>query len=341
MGPFVSVGLSSEIGNHLGEIIAGRLVNSHRQRLKQNYPDSWKWITLAERLSGDMTEKEAYLLLQLARTRTPLADPLIVELRAEQAKTAFLLAGGLRGKARPRVVSFPRSAGIPDSRTLQRILRRCQLEPVVRMLDYPAGASSNRVEPIDILLINAGGDDSWREDLVQWSPRVKPGGIVVLRRAGQNEALRSSAYMEFRQADQLAWASPAKTPQNRIEWSTATLHDYVRRSALELAEKRHAIEALRRSWSWRLTAPLRLGIDMVQAVFGLLTSLSNSPQSTLHGFIQWVRFRRRILRSGIFDERFYRENHPGAPWAHTNPLLHFFVRGAKAEIGRASCRERV
>jgi hypothetical protein len=368
-------------------------VNSYRANLKRKYPDCWKWISLARRIPGQLTENEASSLFYLARIRTPPVDPVIVELAPWRGQTSFLLAAGLFGKSRPRLNSIQRAgvdAGNPNQDIFHRNLQRCRLGHI---LDTTAGhardAASNWKDSIDILFITAApGDDTVHIDLSVWSPFVKLGGLVVLHAVSPEltaigSSLASPRYGDFRRVDGLIWAvkqRPAtisiasaaagidsiagtgrlryllnrsteamlhlntipivlehKAPyvdardqhlEDCTEIAIARLQDYVRRSSKEFAENRHAIQALRRSWSWRLTAPLRLGIEILQAIAGLATSLLHgSPKDRIRGLTQWLLFGRQLRASGLLDERYYRETHPDAGWAQTSPLLHFLVRG--------------
>jgi predicted O-methyltransferase YrrM len=310
-------------------------VNSYRADLKQKYPDCWRWISLARRIPGQLTENESNLLFQLARTRTPLIDPVIVELGAWRGKTSLLLAAGLSGKTRPRLFSIQRigePASKLDQQALHRNLHRCHLGHIV---DTTAGhsrdASANWKDCIDILFINATEDyDALNSDLLLWSPFVKSGGMVVLHGASR-ESLQSPPYSDLRHVENLAWAvkqcaSSLATPEAT---DPARLQDYVRRAAKEFAENRHALQALRRSWSWRLTAPLRLGSRALHAIAGLLTSFAHgSPKTRIVGLAQWMLFGRQVRASGLLDERYYRDHYPDVEWARTSPLLHFFVCGA-------------
>ncbi len=145
-------------------------------------------------------------------------------------------------------------------------------------------------------------------------------------------------YSDFRNVDGLAWA--VKQQETHVldvpldaaeEFAIARQQDFVRRAVREIAEDRHAIEALRQSWSWRLTAPLRLAIETLQAIMGVLATFGRgSPKERLFGLAQWVRFGRQIRASGLLDERYYRDTHPGVAWAGTSPLLHFLVCAASA-----------
>jgi hypothetical protein len=117
--------------------------------------------------------------------------------------------------------------------------------------------------------------------------------------------------------------------EEATEIAIAKMQDYVRRAARELAEDRHAVQALRRSWSWRLTAPLRVAIETLQALAGLLRSFgSGSPRDRIRGLVEWILFGRKVRASGPLDERYYRAHGPDAAWARTSPVLHFLVRGA-------------
>ena len=326
------------------------LVNSYRANLKLQYPDCWQWISLARRIPGQLTENEAHLLFQLVRTRTPAIDPVIVELGAWRGKTSLLLAAGLCGKTRPRLFSIQRTGeavGKPDQQALHRNLQRCHLEHIVHTTaGHSRDACSNWKDYIDILFINATQDyDTLHSDLLLWSPFVKLGGSVVLQGASL-ENLQPPRYSDLRRVDNLVWAvttlpavlkeqpphhdAPSEQHlEEARELALAKLQDYVRRAVKELAENRHAVQALRRSWSWRLTAPLRLGIETLHAITGLFTSFSHgSPKARVVGLAQWLLFGRQVRASGLLDARYYQVHHPDAAWARTSPVLHFLVCGA-------------
>jgi predicted O-methyltransferase YrrM len=325
-------------------------VNSYRANLKLQYPDCWQWISLARRIPGQLTENEANVLFQLARTRTPAIDPVIVELGAWRGKTSLLLAAGLRGKIRPRLFSIQHTSeggGKRDQQALHRNLRRCHLGHIAETIAGDSrDASSNWKDCIDILFINATQDyDALHSGLLLWAPFVKLGGIVILHGISP-ESLQPPRYSDLRHVDKLVWAvttlpavlteqlpyHDARSEQHledATELAIARLQDQVRRGANEFLENRHAIQALRRSWSWRLTAPLRLGIETLQAIAGVLASFgSGSPKSRIAGLVQWILFGRQVRASGLLDERYYRDQHPGVAWARTSPLLHFLVCGA-------------
>jgi hypothetical protein len=319
-------------------------VNPRRTKLKLKYPDCWPWISLARRIPGDLSEDQAHLLFQFARMRTPSVDPVIVELGASRGQASLLLAAGLRSKTRPRMVVFSRWPQV-----LRRNLQRGRLENFVQTAAGDAGdAVTGWRDPIDLLLVNTS-DGAPQPDFARWLPWIKDGGIVLIH--GLSAELHLP-WLDVRRAGTLAWAvkqgsaTPISTgaehlktipPVNRnsanqhaadtTEIAIARLQDFVRRAAGEIAEERHANRALKRSWSWRLAAPLRFAVETLQSLAGLLGSLGAS--SNIRGFVLWLQFQRQVRESGLFDERYYREKHPAAPWAGANPLQHFFVRGAR------------
>ena len=293
-------------------------MNSYRTKLKQKYPDCWQWISIARRISGQLTEEESSVLFHLALARTPSIEPVIVEVGPGQGKITLLLAAGLCDKIRPRLFCVQRDA---DDEPLRRNLRRCGLDHILAPTDANAA--------IDLLVIHR------EDDLASWAPFVKKSGIVLLHGCspGAEERFQWPEYSDFRRMSAIAWAvkqTGAGHSEDAIEIATARLQDYIRRSIGEIAEDRHALEELRRSWSWRLTAPLRFGIEMLQAIAGLLGCLTQgSPKAAITGFAQWILFGRQVRASGLLDERYYRDSHPGVAWARTNPMLHFFVSGAR------------
>lgn len=363
-------------------------MNSYRTNLRRKYPDCWKWIELARRIPGQLTENEVSLLFHLARMRTSAIAPVIVELGAWRGRTSLPLAAGLCGKARPRMFLVElggEAAGELDRQTLHSILRRCRLAHIVETVPgHSCEAVANWKDSVDILFINATQDhDKLQSELSLWLPFVKLGGIVVLH--GQPlewlSPLQSPPYGDFRNEESLVWAvkqcatAPANlargiegdgedglryllnrsldamlhlnphptVPKENLrgraqsgdpseeatEIAIARLQDYVRRASNQVAEDRHAVQALQRSWSWRLAAPLRAGVEMLEAITGVIASFRRgSPKARVAGLVQWALFGRQIRASGLLDELYYRNKYRQAGWARTSPLLHFLVCGA-------------
>jgi hypothetical protein len=304
--------------------------NSYRRNLQRKYPDCWRWIRFARRFPGELTEDQAASLFHLARARTPSTDPVIVELGARPGKSTLLLAAGLRGKTSPRLF---RSREAGDQCLMHRRFERCGLEHIFDIGDeHPRNNAANWKHAIDILFINASDDAALRDLLLLWSPFVKSGGIVALQAvsaASYTQFLITPQHSDFRLVDSLAWAVRHCGEAPVITGRDSAPRDLVRRDSREFAENRHAIRALHRSWSWRVTAPLRLAAQMLQALGGLLSSAGRgSAKDRVAGLAQWLRFGRQVRASGLLDARYYRDCHPGVAWARSSPLLHFFVCGA-------------
>jgi hypothetical protein len=278
-------------------------VNAYRARLQRTYPDCWPWISLARRIPGKLTDEESSSLFRLARARPPAVDPVIVDMGIGSEKSSLLLAAGLRNKTRPRLFT---------SALNRRALKFCGLDQVAQPL-----AEENWNCPIDILLVHG------TDELLQWSPFVKPRGIVIVH--GASEQLQSPAFEDLRIIDSLAWATkicatgeqaPLEDP---IDLAVARQQDYIRRASGEIAEARHAIQALKNSWSWKLTAPLRWAMESAQVSMGLLENPSRLGR--------YLQFASELRSSGLFDERYYRDNYAPTPWARINPVLHYLLRG--------------
>jgi hypothetical protein len=223
---------------------------------------------------------------------------------------------------RPRLISFQQ-----HDDELHLKFQRCRVGDIVDVVNESRDAATLvGTRSIDILFAYTA-----HGELARWIPFIKAGGLVILHGDSGVEALRSNGFDDAWAVGSLSWAIKhcASSQTEAQEQSIDTMLDFVRRSAREIAEARHAIEALHRSWSWKLTAPLRLAIETVQAIAGVFASLSRgSAGDRISGLSQWLRYRGEVRASGLFDSRYYRDRHPGIAWARTSPLLHFFVDGA-------------
>jgi glycosyltransferase involved in cell wall biosynthesis/SAM-dependent methyltransferase len=104
----------------------------------------------------------------------------------------------------------------------------------------------------------------------------------------------------------------------------------VRRLSNELAESNHALRALRGSWSWKLTAPLRFTLDVLFIIRRGKRRTEGGPTavSRLAGLAQWLWRGRLVKASGLFDGQYYLQQNPDVIESRLNPLLHFFIFGA-------------
>jgi hypothetical protein len=102
-------------------------------------------------------------------------------------------------------------------------------------------------------------------------------------------------------------------------------------AAREIAENRHALEALRNSWSWRLTAPLRTALDWAAMVARIMGNRGRGLFRASHwsGFFQWVHYCQSIRSSHLFDDRYYLSQNRDVARLGMNPLLHYFVFGSQ------------
>ena len=109
-------------------------------------------------------------------------------------------------------------------------------------------------------------------------------------------------------------------------------------AARELAENRHALNALHSCWSWRLTAPLRALLEWVRILSSILRNGGRGflRRDCLSGFIQWLIYKRTIRSSQLFHEHYYLLNNPDVACLGVNPLFHYCVFG-HAENRRPNC----
>ena len=109
-------------------------------------------------------------------------------------------------------------------------------------------------------------------------------------------------------------------------------------AAQNLAEDRHALQALRSSWSWRLTAPLRALLEWGQIVASLLRNGTRGfrQRRCWIGFMQWLLYSRPVRSSHLFDEEYYLTHNRDVAQLGIDPLFHYCVFGA-AENRKPNC----
>jgi len=107
----------------------------------------------------------------------------------------------------------------------------------------------------------------------------------------------------------------------RFEADAASGRAQVQSLEVQLRESLHAIQALRQSWSWRLTAMPRAVVEL---------GLGGSVRHVLV-WLQWLRYRKLVRRSGLFDEKYYLGHNADVARTGMDPLRHFFLFGA-AEV---------
>jgi len=213
-----------------------KLMNSSRQELREHYPDSWRWISLARRISGWLTDREANALFEIARERTTSHEPIVVELGSWQGKSSILLAAGVCAKPNARVFCVDPfgSDEDPDIQAkhyspliekmrhsleegFQRNVRRSGVGHIVRALKgYSYEVVRSWKDPIDLLFIDASHHyENVHRDFALWSPFVKVGGIIALHDVQaawpgpsrvMAEDLQPPQYADLEQVDSLAWA---------------------------------------------------------------------------------------------------------------------------------------
>jgi hypothetical protein len=369
-------------------------VNSYKRTLREKYPDSWKWVSLSRRVPGWLTDGEANSLFEIARKRTPDRDPVIVELGSWQGKSSLLLAAGLRDKTGARLFcvdpfgddqspEYQPKTRLGIEEAFHRNLRRAGVAHVVNAIKgYSDQAVRSWEHAIDVLFIDADHDyDSVRRDFQQWSPFVKPGGIVALHDVSplwpgpsmvMVESLQPPLYNDLQQVDSLVWAIrsaqaeptpvsaarsvvtvPMSDYQARLEAiahlrrETAELNSELRQLTLERAEienelrdgtagfvadlmgSRQLCASLRGSLSWRLTAPLRWLLDASRMVYLVMRrgGLGLLQPARYRCLADWLRYRKQVRDSGLFDDQFYLDHNPDVARLGIDPLLHYFVFG--------------
>lgn len=151
-----------------------------------------------EGIPGWLTEDEAITLYELAR-ECPSNSAVAVEIGSWQGKSSLVLAKGLKGKTNPKLYCidpFNGDAGASDrviySRALSTMnkslkeafvdnMKRHGVLDVVHPLEgYSYDFVAGFKDKIDLLFIDGAHEyDAVLQDYEQWSPLVRPGGMIA------------------------------------------------------------------------------------------------------------------------------------------------------------------
>lgn len=92
----------------------------------------------------------------------------------------------------------------------------------------------------------------------------------------------------------------------------------------EVDAQRHEAHALRSSFSWRLTLPLRAVTGRAR---GLARRLRRLTPRELQERGKALAMRRKVAQSGLFDADWYRQQYPDIAASRADPLTHFMLTG--------------
>jgi predicted O-methyltransferase YrrM/predicted DCC family thiol-disulfide oxidoreductase YuxK len=211
-------------------------MNGEMETLRQEFPDTWRWIRIARRIDGWLSDKEANALFELTRDRAPQRDAVVVELGSWVGKSSILLAAGMRHKQNPRLFCVD-PFGLDENPAFQeqhyapliskmrrsleeafhRNIRRCGFSGMVcAQKGYSFEVVRSWTKPIDILFIDAShGYEAVHRDVLEWTPFLKVGGTVALHDVSPTwpgpsqvmaEDLQPPYFEDLEQADSLTWA---------------------------------------------------------------------------------------------------------------------------------------
>jgi len=162
----------------------------------------------------------------------------------------------------------------------------------------------------------------------QKDARWKAGNDQLTRRLAAREAELAAHNQESARLQLLSKEFEKRLADASLQ--VQTREDELSCTHAELQESRHAVRALRESWSWRLTSPLRAVLDLALNLQRLLRGVNRRIplRSKILGYLQWLWYRSQVLASGLFDGNFYLAHNPDVERSRADPLRHFFVFGA-------------
>jgi predicted O-methyltransferase YrrM len=151
-----------------------------------------------EAIPGWLSENEAITLFELAR-KLPVERPVVVEIGSWLGKSSLVLSKGLKRKTHPTLYCIDPFNGDADATdkemygreidTMDKTLEQTFLDnmkkhgvlDVVRpLVAYSFDVAPDFKEQIDLLFIDGNHDyPAVLQDYEQWSPLVKPGGIIA------------------------------------------------------------------------------------------------------------------------------------------------------------------
>lgn len=113
-----------------------------------------------------------------------------------------------------------------------------------------------------------------------------------------------------------------------VQASLAWWQDYGNKLKAELSHAQSAYEAVLKSTSWKLTAPLRRLSERLRDRRPALRGLARlAVMAATFRLRDYRAARRRIARSGLFDAAWYRRRYPEVARSGIDPLDHFLLIG--------------
>ena len=204
--------------------------------LKQNYPETWKWVLLSGQIQGWLADSEADQLFKLARDFTPQSAPVVVELGSWKGKSSVMLAAGLIGKVNPKLfcvdpfgcdenAEYQQKYYAPlleeDRRSIEETfcnnMKTCGVDSIARAVrGYSFDIVRTWTRPIDVLFIDASHEYlAVQRDFATWVEFLKEGGVIAFHDANGKwpgptrvvqEKLQPPKFSPVNAVDTLAWA---------------------------------------------------------------------------------------------------------------------------------------